>query len=311
MAKLPSISPPQASPTRTSGTLPASEDSDRAQLPRIEQKFLRIEAEGVSQPGSGVQQDHTSQPQASVATIPRRASVAKGANDRRRISLSTTILTQTPAQLSKMLSTFKVLKDLDPGVLASLPEITVSINSVAGTVLFRQGDPPGCCYVLLSGMVGVFVLTDKELEESDAKKGPATAVAAHKKEHLLDFLPGQKTVDGFSRYHEDTVLGSNVAKFGPGNVVGELALLNEQPRTASIQCLADCEFLVIRRTDFDNVLKEEMVRKGDEQLRFLMEHLPGMREVPVPKPASKPHASFYFRKAKFFREATPSWCKAQ
>ena len=85
--------------------------------------------------------------------------------------------------------------------------------------------------------------------------------------------------------------------------------------------MEDTEFFLIRRNDFDNVLKEEMVKKGDEKLRFLMRHLPGMKEVPVsrltkvlislpkpalkphevPKPGGKPHTSYIFKRTKFPR----------
>ena len=44
-----------------------------------------------------------------------------------------------------------------------------------------------------------------------------------------------------------------------------------------------------------------MVKKGDEKLRFLMRHLPGMKEVPVPKPGGKPHTSYIFKHTKFSR----------
>ncbi|CAE7306902.1 unnamed protein product, partial [Symbiodinium pilosum] len=47
-----------------------------------------------------------------------------------------------------------------------------------------------------------------------------------------------------------------------------------------------------------------MVKKGDEKLRFLMRHLPGMKEVPVPKPGGKPHASYVFKHMKFPRGHT-------
>merc|ERR1712217_135018 len=47
-----------------------------------------------------------------------------------------------------------------------------------------------------------------------------------------------------------------------------------------------------------------MVRKGDEKLRFLMERMPGMREVAVPKPGTKPHASYFFKQSRFPRGHT-------
>merc|ERR1711879_682953 len=117
----------------------------------------------------------------------------------------------------------------------------------------------------------------------------------------LEFLPGRRTVDGYSQYHDESNFGARIATVGAGQLVGELALLNDGTRTATVQCTEHCEFLVIRRTDFDNILKEEMVQKGDEKLKFLMQHMPGMRDVPVPKPGTRPHASYFFRKARYLK----------
>mmetsp|Transcript_44929 Transcript_44929/g.104755 ORF Transcript_44929/g.104755 Transcript_44929/m.104755 type:complete len:500 (-) Transcript_44929:356-1855(-) len=223
----------------------------------------------------------------------------------RRVSITATSAELSKDNIAGTLSAMKLFKDLDPAVLQMIPEIVTSIICQAGTVLFKQGDPPGSCYVVITGSVGVFALSEEELSVHPAQ-GPNRLVALPQTEtdFMQSFLPGQKTVDGFSRYHEDTNLGNRLSRLGPGNVVGELALMNDQPRLASAQCLEDTEVFVIRRHDFDNVLKEEMVKKGDEKLRFLMRHLPGMKEVPVPKPGGKPHASYVFKHAKFARGHT-------
>eukprot|EP00439_Symbiodinium_sp_Y106_P006334 s2306_g1.t1 len=219
----------------------------------------------------------------------------------RRVSVTPTAMEMSSDSISKTLSSLKLFKDLDPAVMQMIPEIVTSIVCQAGTVLFKQGDPPGSCYVVIGGAVGVFALSDEEMPPHPAQ---GTARLATETDFMQSFLPGQKTVDGFSRYHDDTNLGNRVSKLGPGSVVGELALMNDQPRLASAKCLEDTEVFVIRRHDFDNVLKEEMVKKGDEKLRFLMRHLPGMKEVPVPKPGGKPHAAYIFKHAKFPRGHT-------
>lgn len=219
----------------------------------------------------------------------------------RRVSVTPTATEMSRDGISKTLSSLKLFKDLDPAVMQMIPEIVTSIFCQAGTVLFKQGDPPGSCYVVIGGAVGVFALSDEEMPPHPAQ---GTARLATETDFMQSFLPGQKTVDGFSRYHDDTNLGNRVSKLGPGSVVGELALMNDQPRLASAKCLEDTEVFVIRRHDFDNVLKEEMVKKGDEKLRFLMRHLPGMKEVPVPKPGGKPHAAYIFKHAKFPRGHT-------
>eukprot|EP00440_Ansanella_granifera_P042522 gb/GFBE01046095.1/.p1 GENE.gb/GFBE01046095.1/~~gb/GFBE01046095.1/.p1 ORF type:complete len:506 (+),score=111.03 gb/GFBE01046095.1/:1-1518(+) len=260
-----------------------------------------IEVEGSSRPGTtgGARADATLKLQAGLHETTGKPRSIHG----HRVSFSHTAEETEAASLSRTLSAFKIFKDLDPAVLSTLPEVVTSIFCKAGTVLFRQGDPPGSCYVIISGMVGIYAMSEEEIaNESQSQK--AHRLAATSDGSLLDFLPGHKTVDGFSRYHEDSSLGNRVAKLGPSNIAGELALMNDQPRSASVQCMQDCEFLVIRRVDFDNVLKEEMVKKGDEKLRFLMEHLPGMAEVAVPKPGGKPHASYVFRRAKCQRGHT-------
>ena len=42
---------------------------------------------------------------------------------------------------------------------------------------------------------------------------------------------------------------------GPGSYVGELALLGEGIRTASVQTLEDCQFLVLSRQSFESLLR--------------------------------------------------------
>mmetsp|Transcript_9546 Transcript_9546/g.16431 ORF Transcript_9546/g.16431 Transcript_9546/m.16431 type:complete len:493 (+) Transcript_9546:73-1551(+) len=224
----------------------------------------------------------------------------------KRVSLTPTAATQSPQYIQKSLSSVKLFKDMDATVLKMLPEIVISIFCKAGTVLFKQGDPPGSCYVIISGSVGVFALSDEEGVQASAEKQHQQkfSTLCESSSFLQDFLPGQKTVDGFSRYHDDTALGNRLSKLSAGSVLGELALMNDQPRLASAKCLEDTEFFAIRRNDFDNILKEEMVKKGDEKLRFLMLHLPGMKEVPVPKPGGKPHTSYIFKHGKFPRGHT-------
>ena len=47
-----------------------------------------------------------------------------------------------------------------------------------------------------------------------------------------------------------------IADLGTGAVVGELALLDYGPRTATVTCVTDCELLVIDQRHFRAVLQE-------------------------------------------------------
>lgn len=191
-------------------------------------------------------------------------------------------------QACKILESFKFFQELDPEVQAHLPSVISTMFKRSGTVLFREGDLPGNCYIVLSGEASILVKTEEDLAEDPNISTPRTT--------------GIKTVEGFSNYGEDSKFGTEIGLLGPGTLIGELALVNDQLRSATVRCAKDTDFLVIRRSDFDNILKEDMVRKGDEKLRFLMAHVPGMRAVAVPKSGTKqPHASYFFTKSSFSR----------
>jgi len=108
----------------------------------------------------------------------------------------------------------------------------------------------------------------------------------------------RRTVEGFSTYHDGSTIGKSFGVFGAGKLFGELALMQSTARSATIKCMKDSEFLVICRNDFDQVLKEEFAQANERKLDFLLQHVPGMRDLPAPKP-SKPHASYFFKKASF------------
>jgi len=90
--------------------------------------------------------------------------------------------------------------------------------------------------------------------------------------------------------------GGKVAMLGAGVIFGELALMQDQPRSATIICEERCEFLVIERDDFDKVLKSEMTRLREEKIDCLRMHVPGFTRLP----SHKLDKAFYrFRKETF------------
>jgi len=46
-----------------------------------------------------------------------------------------------------------------------------------------------------------------------------------------------------------------VVRLSAGKSFGELALINDAPRAASIQCLTTCLFATLERKDYEKVLK--------------------------------------------------------
>lgn len=50
-------------------------------------------------------------------------------------------------------------------------------------------------------------------------------------------------------------LARKVAELGPGDCFGEMALLDDAPRNATVACLADCELFVLPAPHFRGVLE--------------------------------------------------------
>lgn len=48
---------------------------------------------------------------------------------------------------------------------------------------------------------------------------------------------------------------TEVAKFSAGDSFGELALINDDKRAATVSCLTNCNFAVINRENYQRVLK--------------------------------------------------------
>jgi len=104
------------------------------------------------------------------------------------------------------------------------------------------------------------------------------------------------TVEGFSLYHAGSAMGPRVATLQAGTLTGEIALLHDQSRTASLKCLQDTSFIIIGKLEFESVLKAEMQRAREEKVNFLLNHLPGLRDIPVMRHGGRPHPSYYFKK---------------
>jgi EAL domain-containing protein (putative c-di-GMP-specific phosphodiesterase class I) len=81
-----------------------------------------------------------------------------------------------------------------------------------GAVIFQQGDPGDCAYLIESGEVDISIPTDgKEI---------------------------------------------NIASLGPGDMFGELALIDNKSRTASARAAVDTELIVINRDFFDHAFED-------------------------------------------------------
>ena len=62
---------------------------------------------------------------------------------------------------------------------------------------------------------------------------------------------------------------NEVIQLTAGNAFGDLALINNRPRAATIRCLTDCEFACIKKEDYDALLKKIEIKKEKKLVDFL------------------------------------------
>lgn len=65
----------------------------------------------------------------------------------------------------------------------------------------------------------------------------------------------QKNLDDLEKYKKMKWL-VEVAKLNSSQSFGELALINDEPRSAQIKCLTKCFFAVLHKEDFSKVLEK-------------------------------------------------------
>lgn len=124
-----------------------------------------------------------------------------------------------------------------------------------GAFVFRKGDPGSAFYVILDGGCSVLVPT------------------------LLSNGEVEQTA---------------VVEYGPGDAFGDLALLRNSHRTASIKCKMDTHFAVLEREDFSRIIAKVAESVLEAKVNFLAK---------FPFLASVSHASLQ-KASYFFKEKT-------
>ena len=70
---------------------------------------------------------------------------------------------------------------------------------------------------------------------------------------------------------EENMWFVDVAKMGAGKSFGELALISDQPRAATIKCLTQCSFATLSKSDYKKFLQRLDERQANQKVEFLME----------------------------------------
>lgn len=141
--------------------------------------------------------------------------------------------------------------NLTPGELQIVDGRLHERNYLAGEVIFDEGEHGEAIYIVAAGEVLIC-----RQEQSDAGRaaqpGPDEQVTAHPR-----------------RRQGDT---GRVAQLGPGTFFGEMALLDNSPRSAQARAATPCQLIVFFRDDFVGLL-DTHARIASKISRELARHL--------------------------------------
>lgn len=184
----------------------------------------------------------------------------------------------------------RFFKDLDPAILQFLPKQAYFVEIPKDAVVFRQGDPPKNCYIVVSGCVGFYVGGNTKSPRYPCSEGL-------EREEVPPLSPTDARVNTFEKWSTfsfESKLGRLVFQGRQGTVFGELALMDDnEARKASAKCLEKSELLAVPSTAFESVKAHirEVERLKQE---FLGIWVPGMKGLPQPGPKDPPHPAIYF-----------------
>mmetsp|Transcript_54677 Transcript_54677/g.97553 ORF Transcript_54677/g.97553 Transcript_54677/m.97553 type:complete len:569 (-) Transcript_54677:97-1803(-) len=182
-----------------------------------------------------------------------------------------------------------------PGILRELSKIAILQHAPEGQVLFRQDDPPVDCYVIVEGRAGVHVREKKtgqtsprELQPEDVKmlQGSSNGLfccKGRRNEKVVRVIKDSKRrycTECLNTFTVDSKLGPVVVELGKKAAFGELGLMERKPRNASIRCLDACQFLVIRKQNFQELLGSAMDVQIYEKKLYFQNNVPGFEIAP-------------------------------
>eukprot|EP00930_Biecheleria_cincta_P021559 TRINITY_DN15948_c0_g5_i1.p1 TRINITY_DN15948_c0_g5~~TRINITY_DN15948_c0_g5_i1.p1 ORF type:complete len:603 (+),score=84.15 TRINITY_DN15948_c0_g5_i1:15-1823(+) len=192
----------------------------------------------------------------------------------------------------------KLFQELPPRVLKKVATSTELVAHRAGDPVFWQGDSPDKCYVIFSGEVEIFIDSGDVDRKRRALFPHAQTSEKPQRRSSVPNLAGLRDVP----WHSVAINpGDKVAQIGHGHMFGELALMNDKPRAATVKCLTDCTFVTINKASFESALKDEMKQAADEKVQFLGAHLPGFETLLMKKTQKNGDLSYFFKKATYPR----------
>jgi len=218
------------------------------------------------------------------------------------------------AQVQDKLQDFGFFRDLEAGTQAALRGIVQRVVIPRGTALFRKGDKPECCYIILAGQVTLSALdwfgsakgkgdststcstrasscvgsgsSSRAVSRGSSRAISAACVADAQAQVIGDAakklaIAVNNMEEGEPVCGDPNTLGANIVVLKAGRLFGDVALLQRTPQGFTATCTQDSQLLVIQKVDFEHVLKHDIQRMTGEKLDFLRKYLPGASDLPL------------------------------
>ena len=140
--------------------------------------------------------------------------------------------------------------------------------------VFLEGEKPNDkCYVIITGRVGIY----KGKVHCSVNIGGLDKVreANQQDDKYPSFKDPIYQGENLRMLKKLSWYGNMVAKFKTGFLIGDAALLNDSPRSATVLTLEDCEFMVFHKKALD-AIKMSCNKDFEGRKKFLLEMIPEM-----------------------------------
>ncbi|GAX72756.1 hypothetical protein CEUSTIGMA_g212.t1 [Chlamydomonas eustigma] len=155
-----------------------------------------------------------------------------------------------------------LLCTLDPPTMAKVAEAMVSVQFKQGQDIIVEGEIGDKFYIVEYGRLGVFQSSIStvassivKLPPASPKTPPAAPSPVKKPHHKLEYIPATTAYINVPsklavQPSAATVIEKPILQYQAGNYFGELALIRNEPRAATVRAMTPVSLLVVERSHF-------------------------------------------------------------
>jgi CRP-like cAMP-binding protein len=201
---------------------------------------------------------------------------------------------------------FQELQSLDGAVNKHLAIAAKDVNLKKGQVVFKQGEEPCACYAIVKGSVAIYVQSEedalrprsppmqRQVSPPMQRQVSQRSQNSQRKDGKGDAAwQPRTTYEGSATYYRDESLGQWMTTLSAGACFGEMALIREKVRIASVKCLEPCDLLVVRKDNFNAYIKAEVLRDCYERMLYFQRNIVGFADAGS---STALHPSYHFEK---------------